>query len=363
MASVAGNTDIYRAYKTALGRAPTAAETAYWQTTNNSPSSIGKAVYDAGAAERAKSGYTYTPKPAAATDRFYDDYGVQKNNPGFTGMKANEPAAPVEKPMQQASSGWNYTRRDDDVQNNLMRLMDPESPLMRQATTAGLRTANRRGLLNSSIAAGAVQDSAYTAAVPLASQNASQAAQENLTNIGYDAQMRMQDRQLGSAAALQAAQIKATQDLQTQDIGYQTAERKLDRTLQERLAGWNLNSSDRNSAASTLLGMEQLYNSQIQNIMNNTNLSAADRTAYLASANAYRDKVLGLVEQMYDVSLDWGQNTQAATSEAEARSFVQNLYQTALKRQATNADLNYWVARLLGGTPKATIEAEIKSFQ
>ncbi|PWE56762.1 hypothetical protein DEM27_10390 [Metarhizobium album] len=363
MATAVGNTDVYSAYKSALGRAPSAAEMDYWKSSGYDASNVKKAIYDAGASERTTSGYkapTYSaPKE---TDRFYNDYGVLKNNPGFTGMKDTSAKAEVPQAVQ-ASSGWNYTRRDDDVQNNLMRLMDPESPLMRQATTAGLRTANRRGLLNSSIAASAVQDSAYTAAVPLASQNASQAAQENLTNIGYDAQMRMQERQLGSAAALQAAQIKATADLQTQDIGYQTAERKLDRALQEKLAGWNLNSSDRNSAASTLLGMEQLYNTQVQNIMNNTNLSAADRTAYLASANAYRDKVLSLVEQMYDVSLDWGQNSAAAVSEAEARSFVQSVYQSALKREATNADLNYWVARLLGGTPKATIEAEIKSFQ
>lgn len=63
-------------------------------------------------------------------------------------------------------------------------LQDPNSPLNVQAQTYGEAFANRRGLLNSSVAATATQDALYKNALPIASQDASTNYDANKTNVG-----------------------------------------------------------------------------------------------------------------------------------------------------------------------------------
>lgn len=187
-----------------------------------------------------------------------------------------------------------YARRDDSVVSALTRLTSQDSPLMRQAQTSGLQKANQRGLLNSSMAVQAAQDAAYAAAVPVASQEAAQASSENLANLDAATRLQLQDKT-----------IAATDRQQQNEITYQTAMKQLDRSLQEKLANMNLNESQRASAAQSVLASQELYNNRINNIMANTNLSAEDRTAQLASAKSFFDIQMDLVQQMYDVQLKW----------------------------------------------------------
>lgn len=94
--SVAGNTDIYSAYKLALGRAPTAEETSWWGSQGYNPVNVREAIFNAGADERAQSGYTPDQSRIsgpASTDpyaegginnsQFNYNYGVLTNNPDF----------------------------------------------------------------------------------------------------------------------------------------------------------------------------------------------------------------------------------------------------------------------------------------
>ena len=79
---------------------------------------------------------------------------------------------------------WNVSQ-DMTVQGQLGKVMDPNSPLMQQAKTQGLQFANDRGLLNSSMAQSAAQDSMYKAALPIAAADASmygKSASENAAN-------------------------------------------------------------------------------------------------------------------------------------------------------------------------------------
>lgn len=213
----------------------------------------------------------------------YLKHGIRENRTAFEAPKA----AP-------AAAAPTFQRRDDSVVNSLTKMMSQDSPLMRQAQTAGLQQANRRGLLNSSMAVQAAQDAAYTAAVPIASQEASQAAAENLANL--DASTRI---------FLQGQTIDAADRQQQAEIGYQTAMKQLDRSLQEKLAKWNLDETQRGSAAQSVLASQELYNNRINNIMANTNLDAPTREAQMASAKAFFDIQMDLVQQMYDVSLNW----------------------------------------------------------
>jgi len=340
---------------------------------------------------------------------------------------------------------------DDSVASKVAALSSQDSPLMQQAKTDGLKTANRRGLLNSSMAAGAVQDSTLRTVVPIAQQEANQAFQKNMAASDFeykmtgqenqqqftagesaldrtqqadlakqqrDLEILMQDKNIsladrqqladitskeGLAAAeralqemMQGKQIKSTEQLASDDrelqkfmqgrditsregmakaqrdlevamqkadiasreslaaaeralqermqqtsigsqqtmqdkdiaqqnksqqaeIGYQTAERKLDRGLQEQLAGWNLKSTDRNAAAQLLTNMQGAFQDSYSAIMANTNLDATTREAQITSARNLRDKNLNLVEQMYAIDLKWTDADFGITAPAAAK--------------------------------------------
>ncbi|NCC32107.1 MAG: hypothetical protein EOM24_08795 [Chloroflexia bacterium] len=71
---------------------------------------------------------------------------------------------------------------EQTVQYQINQLLNSSSPYMQQAQQAGLATANARGLLNSSMAAGASQAAAIQAAGSIASQDASTYANQALKN-------------------------------------------------------------------------------------------------------------------------------------------------------------------------------------
>lgn len=250
---------------------------------------------------------------------------------------------------------------NDSVVDEVNKITSQDSALMQAAKTEGLKVANSRGLLNSSIAAGAAQDATLKYAMPLASQEASQNFERNANARNFEYGMASQDSAQGfqsaentlsrgleermqgaSIAAADRQQIRAIASnegmaaaerafrdkLQTQqnefaagqaglDRGFQSSENALsrsfqekmaglDRGLQEKIASWNLASTDRNAAANFVSNMESIYQNQYASIMANTNLSAEDRSMYLSAARGLRDQQLNLVEQMYDVDLNWG---------------------------------------------------------
>lgn len=60
----------------------------------------------------------------------------------------------------------------DTVQGQLNSMLKSDSPLMKHAETFGKQQANKRGLLNSSMAAGAAQNAMIQNAMPAAQQDA-----------------------------------------------------------------------------------------------------------------------------------------------------------------------------------------------
>lgn len=249
---------------------------------------------------------------------------------------------------------------NDSVADKVKELTSQDSPLMQQAKTDALKVANRRGLLNSSMAVGAAQDATVRAALPIASQDASQAFQKNMQgsdqawksgesaldrtstegmakaqrdlqekmqNVGIDADKQTQIRDIASREGLAAAERALQQamqstdiasreglaqqertlqwEMQNREIGYQTGQRGADRALQEQLASWNLKSADRNAASQFITNMESMFQESYSSIMANTNLDAPTREAQIVSARNLRDRQMNMVRQMYNVALTW----------------------------------------------------------
>lgn len=102
-------------------------------------------------------------------DKYLSDQGVSKEQ---TAPQYNVPqaaAAPAPVTFKPITVGTN-----DTVQGQLGSILsDPNNPLMVQASTAGKQYANKRGMLDSSIGAGAAESAMISAATPIAQQDAS----------------------------------------------------------------------------------------------------------------------------------------------------------------------------------------------
>ena len=136
------------------------------------------------------------------------------------------------------------------VAGNVTGLLARESPYMQQATTAGMRAANRRGLANSSMAVGAAEGARIAAAMPIAAQDSAQA-----------------------------------------DTQYRAAQ--------------TLAAHDREKAASMATAMGNSYSEMFRTIATQGDIPADQRDRYLRHAIALRDDNMRLVQQMYNVGLSW----------------------------------------------------------
>lgn len=82
------------------------------------------------------------------------------------------PTTGINLSQLQNPTGWDV-RPNETVRSQLQKIIADDSPLMQQARTRALQTANSRGLLNSSMAMTAADSAMYDAAMPIATQDAS----------------------------------------------------------------------------------------------------------------------------------------------------------------------------------------------
>lgn len=155
-----------------------------------------------------------------------------------------------------------WTPEDDSVSNRVTGLLAKDSPLLQQARASAAQGANRRGLLNSSMAVQAGETAALSSVLPIASQEAQQTHQKNLTAM---------------------------------DMG-----------SKERIAAENVAAHDRQYAMSAIASANQNYESAFMNVAKEYNLPESARNSYTAHLGRLRDSDLNLIEQMYGVDLVWG---------------------------------------------------------
>lgn len=160
-----------------------------------------------------------------------------------------------------ANNEW--VPESDSVADRVTSLTSQDSPLMRQASAMGVRMANRRGMANSSIAAGAMRSSTLSAAVPIASQEAQQIGAKNLARIQGD---------------------------------YGITGQRMALEFQER-----------DSAANRMSDAFRGYNDQIASINSNPKMKAATRASMQGSARDVLTAQLNAFKNLYPgANLKWG---------------------------------------------------------
>ena len=123
----------------------------------------------------------------------------------YTPVSQPEPVSytPVSQPEPVKSTPLLLDTKTDTVEGRIGGLLqDPTHPLNVQAQTFGNQMANKRGLLNSSIAVSAAQDAMYKNLYPIAAHDASTSYDAKRTNSAQDLQANMFNADLGSKVGM-----------------------------------------------------------------------------------------------------------------------------------------------------------------
>lgn len=219
------------------------------------------------------------------------------------GAKASNPAT-------------SYAPKSDNVAQNVADVVNQNSPLMKQAKTAGLQAANSRGLLNSSMAGQASQAAVMDYAVPIGSQQAQQnyGANQAFADFKYadaaqtkdiDFRNLQQDKEIDHQQYTQSQDITNQQYMQGKDITNQQYMQGQDLDHQASEGAYNRAVTESGNTAATAANFESLYQNTVANINSNTNLDAETREQQLLAASTIRDKQYYLTEQIYRVDLTW----------------------------------------------------------
>jgi hypothetical protein len=216
---------------------------------------------------------------------------------GLGGAVAKKPAFDATDPAQQ-----------------IAKVIASGGQLMDLARTQGLKYAQQRGLLSSSLAGGLAQNEVLKVATPIGLQAAADAA----------------------TTARQTASIAADTESQGRQLAHD-----------REIAGWNLDAADRQQAAGMLTQFQGTYEQALASINDNKNMKAADRTASIKALNARREKQLGLVRSLFDVDISWGTPAAAAPAKAAVKKPV--LKGTKVKKPAASAGVAEGAIRLVNG--------------
>lgn len=155
-----------------------------------------------------------------------------------------------------------YTQGDQTAEQHVNNMLNRNSAYMQNADRQGRRTAQGRGLLNSSIAAGNAQAAAINAAAPIAMQDANtyaQQARQNVDVLNQRAMARESRSGGGGSGAQAAARLAGEMQLQAQRerLAYEGEQAELQRQY---------GSYNQNMGYGQALGLQ---NNQYSNMLNN----------------------------------------------------------------------------------------------
>ena len=264
-----------------------------------------------------RAGLPRAPAPGAAAPEqqvqaMVPKVGVGPGQPGRPGAKMG----PVQRPAPEVTTEPVTRDREGKpiagVSGRLQGLLSEESPYIQRARARAKQAANRRGLMNTSIAAGAGEAAAIDAALPIAQADAGIAASE---------------RGLRSAEFMQARDHKVQQLMQQRGFDHDSAQRQADRELSELLQQRDINArrmmlSQQLSAQAALAAA----NRQLQRDMQSAGFEFAAEQGELNREFT--------TEQS---ALERGQRQQIAID--NARRQIEGTYQAAMLALSLNTDL------------------------
>jgi hypothetical protein len=240
-------------------------------------------------------------------------------------------------------------RVNDSMAAQVAALTSADSKLNQMAQTEGLKAANRRGLLNSSMAVGAAQDAVLKNVMPIAAQDATQAYGQNQAARAFEYGMTGQESQQG----FESAEAKALREWQTSEAmagrNWQTGERLGTETFQaaqsELQRGWQ---TAERLGAQGFAGTQEELNRDLQMLMQSNQITSAESMHYAQIAStqgieaANRQLSRDLQEKDITFRMEEGQLTRDAAVAAQNRDIAFQTSESMLNRnfQISEAGLN-----------------------
>ncbi len=194
----------------------------------------------------------------------------------------------------QMVTGYDANNEKTNVSNVADEMMSKDNRLMQQAETRGLQSANRRGLMNSSMAVQASEAAVLDRVIPMASQESDQrfASRTAKQKFGFEAALAKQD-----------SEIK--QSLADQEIGGRMAIADQENEVRLALEKMNIASQNKQTASDMISTSQDLYAGNLRDIRNNTNLSAEERNSLISAEQDNISLQYQLVEDMYGIDIKW----------------------------------------------------------
>lgn len=245
---------------------------------------------------------------------------------------------------------------DDSMANQVTALASKDSALNRMAATEGLKMANRRGLLNSSMAIDASQDAVLKNILPIAGQDAQTAAAKNAAarafEYGLTGQMQGQRWQTGERESGQ--KFITSERLGSQAYG--TSERLGTQSFQhgERLGAQSWQTGER-LGAEKFSGTQASLDRALETALQAGRITSAEKVAFaqIASTEGINAANNALHWKEFSNNLNYLVNegkltrAQALTIQNDSQAFEDS------QNKALNA-LNLSIAKMnLSGTQQA----------
>ena len=271
-------------------------------------------------------------------------------------------------PKTGTSAAWLGTQQQvaNSMAGKVAEISAQESPLNQMARVEGLKAANRRGLMNSSMAIGASQEAVLKNALPIASQDAAQAFQKNQAAKAFEYGMTAQELQNAFASGERLGGQEFAQGERVAGQEFATGERLGAEAFQtgENIAarGWQ---TAENIAQRGFLGTQAQLDRDLEATLQTQQIKATEAnlirqiasTEGIEAANRTLQKTLQ--ENDIQFRMREGNLDRAAAVQAQQNDIAFQTQQNALNRdlQARIAQMN------LTGTQQAGAAQMINNTQ
>jgi hypothetical protein len=218
-----------------------------------------------------------------------------------------------------------YKLDDDGVASRVAKITSGGSDLMKMARTQGLQATQRRGLGNSSMAVGAAEMAALNAAVPIASQEASQVAQRNVTGMGLAAEDARLTRTIGADdnrltrqidADMERTRLGLDSEAERQRVAIGAEDTRLGRQIDADMSRLNVANEAEVERARMAIAADQQramlsgvtditsnrFNA-LSNTLQNDKIPAATRAAVQASIDGQYQQAMDQIQNIYGVNI------------------------------------------------------------
>ena len=293
----------------------------YWGDALSNPTSgittenLNQALVD-GASDKDLAYYNYYQRPKTGDIIFGTDSGTGTDSgitePGILGSIENpfsknplygtssELSLSMVEPYQPPDA-WRPSE-SDLVQGRMNGLLNSGSQYMQSAKESGLRTAQSRGLLNSSLAAGQSQAAAIDAALPIAQQDSQSLVNAGMT--GYEGEIQgalarqEYDNGLGTIWAQEGAssRLSAQDNAAASDLSYQNYIQGSELTKLEGEISSNLSDQAHNQSMALDWQQQEGYNyrTMIEADLNSriaaAELASNEKKAFAGSMQVFGEK-------------------------------------------------------------------------